>query len=73
MSIISIRLSDEEKDMLEKFAEFEGKSVSGYLKSLFYEKLEDFEDLKEIKSYEKSNEFGKKGIPFDDAMKDLGI
>ena len=53
MSVISIRVSDEEKDMLEKFAEFEGKSVSGYLKSLFYEKLDDFEDIQSIKEFEK--------------------
>lgn len=73
MSTIAIRVTDKEKQLMEKFAKFEGKTLSGYLKSLFYEQLEDFEDLKAIKEYENSEEYNQSGIPFEQAMEEIGL
>ncbi|KAK8835454.1 hypothetical protein M9Y10_004558 [Tritrichomonas musculus] len=73
MSMVAIRLTNKEKELMEQFAKFEGKTLSAYLKELFYEKLEDFEDIKEIEEYEKSHEYNEPGIPFEQAMKEIGL
>ena len=73
MSMIAIRVTDKEKELMEQFAKFEGKTLSAYLKELFYEKLEDFEDVKAIEEYEKSHEYNEPGIPFEQAMKEIGL
>ena len=59
MSMVAIRVSDKEKKLMEQFAKFEGKTLSAYLIELFYEKLEDFEDMQAIKNYERVKESGK--------------
>ena len=54
MSILTLRISEREKELIEKYAKFEGKSISEYIRNLFYEKLEDIEDQKFIEEYEKN-------------------
>lgn len=74
MSTIAIRVTDKEKQLMEQFARFEGKTLSGYLKDLFYEQLEDFEDMKAIKEYEKDLKNGNiETYPFDEVVKELGL
>lgn len=72
MAVINIRVSDNEKELIEKAAEFEGKTVTAYLKDLAYDDIEYFEDMKAIKEYEE-NEGKHEFEPFDEAMKDIGI
>lgn len=71
MSILTLRIPEGEKELIEKYAKFEGKSISEYIRNLFYEKLEDIEDQKFIEEYEK-NKGNEEFIPFDEAVKDLG-
>lgn len=71
MSILTLRIPEREKELIEKYAKFEGKSISEYIRNLFYEKLEDIEDQKFIEEYEK-NKDNEKFILFDEAVKDLG-
>ncbi len=73
MSMIAIRVTNKEKELMEQFAKFEGKTLSAYLKELFYEKLEDFEDIKAIEEYESSTEYNEPGIPFKQAMEEIGL
>ena len=73
MSMIAIRVTNKEKELMEQFAKFEGKTLSAYLKELFYEKLEDFEDIKAIEEYENSTEYNEPGIPFEQAMEEIGL
>lgn len=73
MSMIAVRVSEKEKELIEKFAAFDGESVSGYLKKLFYEKLEDYEDMKAIKDYENTPENDKKWYSIEQTAKELGI
>lgn len=73
MSMIAIRVSENEKKLIEKFASFEGISTSGYLKKLFYEKLEDYEDMKAIREYESTPDTDKKFYSLDEAAKELDI
>lgn len=72
MAVINIRVSDNEKKMIEKAAEFSGKTVTAYLKDLAYGDIEDFEDMEAIKEYE-ANEGNHKFEPFEEAMKDIGL
>ena len=71
MAMLTLRVSPEEKELIEKYAKFEGKSISDYIRNLFYERIEDIENQKFIKKYEK-NKNNEEFIPFDEAMKELG-
>ena len=44
MSMLNLRIPDEAKEIIEKEAKFEGKSISDYIRELIYEKIEDLED-----------------------------
>lgn len=54
MAMLNLRLPNEAKEIIEKEAEFEGKSISDYIRELIYEKIEDIEDEQFIKEYEKN-------------------
>lgn len=71
MSMLHLRIPNEAKEIIEKEAEFEGKSISDYIRELIYEKIEDIEDEQFIKEYEK-NKGKEEFIPFDQAVKELG-
>ena len=68
--MISIRLNKNVENQLKEVAEFEGVSVSDYVRNLINEKLEDMYDLKIAeeahKDYVKS---GKKTYSFDEVFK----
>ena len=68
--MISIRLNKNVENQLKEVAEFEGVSISDYVRNLINEKLEDMYDLKVAeeahKEYVKS---GKKTYSFDEVFK----
>ena len=68
--MISIRLNENVENQLKEVAEFEGVSISDYVRNLINEKLEDMYDLKIAeeahKEYIKS---GKKTYSFDEVFK----
>lgn len=68
--MISIRLNENVENQLKEVAEFEGVSISDYVRNLINEKLEDTYDLKIAeeahKEYIKS---GKKTYSFDEVFK----
>ena len=68
--MISIRLNENVENQLKEVAEFEGVSISDYVRNLINEKLEDMYDLKVAeeahKEYVKS---GKKAYSFDEVFK----
>ena len=68
--MISIRLNENVEKQLKEVAEFEGVSISDYVRNLINEKLEDMYDLKIAeeahKDYVKS---GKKTYSFDEVFK----
>ena len=70
MSILNLRIPKEAKEIIEKEAKFEGKSVSDYVRDLIYERIEDIEDEKFIKKYEK-NKVKEEFIPFNQAIREL--
>lgn len=71
--MLSIRLNPEVEKELKEVAEFEGLSVSDYVRNIINEKLEDMYDLR---IYEKSKaEFDKNPVTYslDEVMDEIGI
>ena len=52
MAHVSLRVSDQEKAIMENYAQLHGISLSDVLRDVFFEKLEDEYDLKSIAEYE---------------------
>lgn len=74
MSIISLRLNENEEKILKEISEFEGLGLSSYIKKIIFEKLEDEYDIKLAdKAYKNYLATGKKTTSFDDVVKELGF
>ncbi len=74
MNVISVRVTDEEKQILEQAKDIYNCGISTLLKKITFEKLADDFDLKIIEEYEnkkinKNLEF----IEIDEVWKDLDI
>ena len=73
-SVISIRVTDEEKKAFEKFAKVQGTPVSTMMKELTIQRLEDEYDMKIIEQYEKDVAAGKESLtPLEDVVKELEL
>ena len=71
MPHVSLRVTEQEKDWMESFAELHGKNLSDAVKDAFFEKLEDEYDLRSIREYEADPD--KKAHAHDDVKKMLGL
>lgn len=74
MSMITLRVSEEEKEVLQRYADFTGVSLSEFIKTRVIESIEDEYDLKMIKAYEEkklNNEV--EFYTLDEVKKLLGI
>ncbi len=71
MSMITLRVSEEEKEVLQRYADFTGVSLSEFIKSRVLESIEDEYDLKMIEEYEKNRK--KEFYSLDEVKKLLGI
>lgn len=74
MSMITLRVSEEEKEVLQRYADFTGVSLSEFIKTRVIESIEDEYDLKMIEAYEKkklNNEV--EFYTLDEVKKLLGI
>ena len=70
---ISMRVSDAEKELIQKFAALYGMSVSDYIRTVVMEKIEDEFDLK---AYEEAKaEFEKNPVTYthEQVKKELGL
>ena len=45
MSTITMRVSDEDAAVVRKYAKFEGKTISNFIRDAVFERIEDQEDL----------------------------
>lgn len=74
MPTINLRVTDNDKRIIEQFARFDGKSVSEYIRELIYEKIEDYEDINSIVKYEQELENGNAEIyTHDEIWRGLNI
>ncbi len=74
MNVISVRVTDEEKEILEQAKDIYNCGVSTLLKKIVFEKLEDDFDLKVIEKYEKSKKDNTLELmDIEDVWKELDI
>lgn len=74
MSNITIRLTDEERDILNNVAGLYGGKLSTAIKTILFEKIEEDYNLKLIKDFEKREKENKvELISLSDFRKELGI
>ncbi len=57
MSVVSVRMTDEEMEILKKATKVYGCGISTLLKRITFEKLEEDFDLKVIQKYEEKREY----------------
>lgn len=71
-SVISVRVSDEERDVLENFSKIYGCPVSTMMKEFALERLENEYDLKIIEEYEQDVASGNEDLTsWDDFKKEI--
>ena len=74
MSTISIRVPDEELNILKSYAKYKNKSLSETIRETMLDKIEDEYDLKVFAEYEAEKAAGKvKTRPISDLWKELGL
>ena len=74
MSIVSLRLNNEEKEILEEASKVYGIGVSSMIKKLVFEALEDQYDLQVIVNYEKQKEAGTLNVrPIEELWKETNL
>ena len=72
MSTINVRVEEKEKELIQKFAEFNSVSVSELVKTSVLEKIEDAQDLKTLKKAKTKNN-GQKGKSITQVMQELDL
>lgn len=74
MSVISVRVNNNELAMLENASKVYGCGISGMIKQIVFEKLEDEYDMRAIAEYEaeKSNKT-LKTRPIEEFWEELGL
>ncbi|MGL4865037.1 type II toxin-antitoxin system RelB family antitoxin [Cetobacterium sp.] len=74
MSVISVRLNNDEETLLKKVADFEGIGLSSYIKKIVFERLEEEYDLKLTENaYKIHAESNQKTYSFESVVEELGI
>lgn len=49
MSTMTVRMSDEDAELVRRFAQFEGMTISDFARAAILEKIEDIYDLQELR------------------------
>ncbi len=50
MSTMTMRIDDEDAAIVRKYAKFEGKTISDFIRDAVFEKIEDSEDLAALRA-----------------------
>lgn len=73
-AVISVRVSDEEKEAFNKFSELYDKPISSLMKEFFIQRIEDEYDMKIVEQYEKDVAAGKESLTsWEDVVKELDL
>ena len=74
MPHVSLRVTDEEKNWMEGYAQVLGVNLSDAIKNVFFEKLEEDYDLRIIRKHEEQKAKGLvEYFSLDEAKKELGL
>lgn len=71
--VVSIRMSDEEKQLAEAYAKLNGTTLSDSIKRAFFEKIEDEYDIELADLALKEYETNPKTYSLAEVMKELGL
>ena len=72
--VVSVRVTDSEKNLLDRVSKIYGCGVSSLMKRLAFEKLEDEYDLKVIEEYERKKAAGELILrPIEELWEELGL
>lgn len=71
MTTMTMRLNDEDAQIVRKYAKFEGKSISDFIRDAVFERIEDQEDLAELRKALKEDD-GKRYSQAE-VLKELGL
>lgn len=73
-AIVSVRLNDQEEDILTRASDVFNCKISSLLKKLTFERLEDEYDMRVVSEYEKEKEAGELELfEFDDIAKEIEV
>lgn len=72
MTTLTLRIDDKEKELIKKYAKFNGISVSEFLRNSALEAIEDAQDLKDLRQAKAENA-GKSGKPITEVMAEMGL
>lgn len=74
MSIISLRVPEDELNIFKAYAKFNNKSLSETIRSIVLERIEDEYDMQVFKEYEKEKDNGTlKTRPINELWKELEL
>lgn len=73
MPVISIRVSNEEKDFLEKVANFNGDNISEFMRRNSLQTAESLVDFETYKKLMKDHEKNDQSISHEEMLKELGL
>ncbi len=71
MATMTVRMSDSDAELARKFAAFEGKSFSDFARDAIFEKIEDYDDLEELRKAV-AEDTGER-YSQDEVLKELGL
>ena len=71
MATMTVRMSEEDAELIRKYAAFTGSTISDFARSAMFEKIEDEQDLADLQAAMKADD----GVRYsqDDVMKELGL
>ena len=74
MPHVSLRVTEEERSMMESYAKIQGVSLSEAIKEVFFQMLEDSYDLQSIREHREKKAKGEvQFYSHDDVKKELGL
>lgn len=74
MASINIRLSEEDKKVIEEYAKFEGKNLTSFIRDSVFEKIEDDYDYRiAVEAYQEWEEDNFETISFEKVKEEYGI
>ena len=71
--VVSVRMSEEEKQAAEAYAKAHGLSLSAAIRQVFFEKIEDEYDIAVADAAMRENEKNPKTYSHEEAKKALGL
>ena len=71
MATMTVRLDDRDAAVVRRYAEFEGKSLSDFIRDAIFERIEDEQDLAELRAAIAEDD----GVRYshDEVLKELGL